>query len=461
MRSERKSPSIRWRLTWFLVLAVALFAGLLFLTTRTVARNAVEQTQDRILGAATLAIAEELRSRDGGVDITIPYAAFSMLGAMGDDRVFYRIDVDGEAVTGYAQLPMPVETLSGLAPVFADGSFRGEPVRLAAVVRSVLVEDRVATVQIAVAQTRSTQVDIVANLARRSAALGLGFFALAGAMAVLLAWAVLRPVRRLAVSVTRRGPQDLRQVTRETPRELEPLVDALNGFISRLSGALSRAETFIAEAAHHIRTPLAALRAQSELALRADEEAEIKARLRKVVRLSDDAARTAGQLLDHAAVMYRADQRDDQPVALDALVDDVCEIYRAAAELRDIDLHFLPPPYPLFVAADPVLLESVARNLIDNAVKYSADESSLTVAVMADGDEALLEVLDRGRGLGAFETRALGKRFVRGDNVHDVVGSGLGLAIVAEVARLYGGSLTVEEREGGGVCARFSLPRSS
>ena len=240
--------------------------------------------------------------------------------------------------------------------------------------------------------------------------------------------------------------------------ELEPLVSALNGFIGRLSGALSRTETFIAEAAHYIRTPLATLRAQSEIALRESDDERTRDHLRKIIRMADNSARSAGQLLDHAAVIYRTDQRSDEPITLDRLVADIVDSFRPSAELRDITLHVEAPETPVVCKADRLLIETVIRNLIDNAIKYSEEFGEVRVRIAVASGAARIEVLDRGRGLAGLDLAALGSRFQRGVNVQDVVGSGLGLAIVEDVARAYNGQFELAERKEGGTCARFTLP---
>ncbi|WP_425101548.1 sensor histidine kinase N-terminal domain-containing protein [Tropicibacter sp. S64] len=458
MSRTRHTFSIRRRLTAQLLVVAAVLSGLLFYSIRTVADAAVEQTQDRILGAATLAIAEELRGGAEGIDIDLPYSAFSMLGALGNDRIFYRVDVNGALATGYADLPLPDTIPSGLNPEFYNAVQLGYAVRVAAVGRSVLVEGRPVPVLVAVAQTRSVQDSIVAGLTNRALLLGAGFFLLAALLAVAMARSVLQPVGDLADAVTRRGPQDLRPVRRQVPEELGPLVNALNGFIGRLSGALSRTETFIAEAAHYIRTPLATLRAQTEIALRQSEDEAAREQLRKIIRLADNTARSASQLLDHAAVIYRTDQRSDEDMDLGRVTEGIVDGFRPSAELRDIDLDYIAPDAPVTIAADRLLIETVIRNLIDNAIKYSSEFGEVSITLERTDTQAVLTVADTGRGLAGLRLDALGKRFERGGNVADVVGSGLGLAIVTEVAAAYGGTLDLTDREGGGACARFSLP---
>jgi two-component system sensor histidine kinase TctE len=453
-----QSGSLQQRLIWQLLAVAAVLATLLYISIRSVANTAVETSQDSILGAATLAIAEQMRGGQDGIDIDIPYSAFSMLGAMGDDRIFYRILVDGQTVTGYETLPVPGKGSGGLTPTFSTREFQDTSVRIASVERAILVDGRTVSVRVLVAQTRSAKDAIVARLANQAALLGLGFFLLASVLSILTARSVLKPVNRLTEAVGRRGPQDLRPVDRPVPTELVPLVSALNGFISRLSGALARTETFIAEAAHHIRTPLTTLRAQSELALHQAEDAELKDRLRKIIRLVDDSARSAGQLLDHAAVIYRTDQRADEVIELNSLVGDVVDTFRPTAELRDITITVAGSETPVAISADRLLIESALRNVIDNAIKYSEIDGHIEVLISREGQSVEMSVLDSGRGLNGVTESALAARFRRGSNVGDVVGTGLGLTIVREVARAHGGEFRLTQRKEGGACARLSLP---
>ncbi len=381
-----------------------------------------------------------------------------MLGSIGEDRVFYRILVESETVTGYPDLPVPASPPSGLEPVYYTAEFQDVFVRIAAVERAVLVAGMPKTVSILVAQTQSAKDAIVAQMTNRAALLGIGFFAVAAALSILTARSVLRPVNDLAEAVGRRGPHDLRPVVRSVPRELQPMVRALNGFIGRLQGALTRTETFIAEAAHHIRTPLATLRTQAETALRLTEDDAMRARIRSMIRSVDDSARSASQLLDHAAVVYRTDQRTEESLDLGSLIARVCDRFRPAADLRDIVIATQLPTQPVTIVADLLLLESALRNLIDNAVKYSHVDGQIDVRLEQDAGRAVITVMDRGRGLDGAQKADLTDRFRRGANVGDVVGSGLGLTIVREVARAQSGRFDLTERDGGGACAVLSLP---
>lgn len=452
----RRAPlSLRLRLVLQLLGIAAVLAIVLYFTVRTVAVQAAEASQDGVLGAATLAIAERLQGGDDGVSVDLPYEAFSILGSISADRVFYRIDARGLTLTGYDDLPLPPEAGAAVTPVFYTSPYRDTEVRIAAVARMVLVARKPVPVLVMVAQTRQGQEAIAQRVAQRAAAIGLGSFVLAAVLSLLTAGSVLGPINRLAAAVARRGPQDLRAVDHPTPVELRPLITALSGFIARLRGALTRTETFIAEAAHHIRTPLATVRARAEIALRQSQSEEMRESLRAVIRAVEESSRSAGQLLDHATVVARSDRLADESVDLAKLLAAQADAFLPTADLKDLTLRVTAEPAR--VQGDRALIEAALRNLIDNAIKYSPPETTIDLT-LRPGDPVLIEVADRGRGLSGQKPGRLTKRFARGENARDVIGSGLGLTIVAEVASAHGGRFDLTEREGGGTCARLYLP---
>ncbi|MFN3525388.1 MAG: sensor histidine kinase N-terminal domain-containing protein, partial [Paracoccus sp. (in: a-proteobacteria)] len=210
--------SLRRRLVWqFLVLSSLLVAGL-FLTVGWVAERASRASQDAVLGAAVTAIAEGVRSVDEGLELDLPYATFSMLGAMGDERIFYAVRVGGQVVTGYEGLPAPPQPPLGLAPVFWGAEYQGAALRLASVARPMLIDSRMAPVVVTLGQTRQGQAAIARETALGATWVALGFLVLALPVALLAAQAVLAPVQRLAEVVAARGPRDLSPVRHPTPR---------------------------------------------------------------------------------------------------------------------------------------------------------------------------------------------------------------------------------------------------
>lgn len=452
------ATSLRQRLILQLLALSAVLAVALYVAVRLGAERASEATMDSILGAATTAIAEELRAVEGGTELDLSPGTFSMLSAVGEERIFHRLDIGGVAVTGYADLPLPPRPPSALEPVFYDAPYRDTRLRLAAVARSLMIENRPAPVLVIVGQTREGQSAIAQALANRAAGVGLAVFLVAVPLSLLAAGSLLRPIARLADAVGRRGGHDLRPVRHPAPSELLPLVEQLNAFIARLRLTLAQTETFIAEAAHHIRTPLATLKSEAEMALRQAGDEPTRARLRGMIRATEESARSAGQLLDHATVLFRADQRTMDRVDLGAMLAALAERFRPTADLKDMEIRLDLPPSRLETAGDAVLIEAAIRNLIDNALKYAPDDSAIAIALTQDPGHARITVSDRGRGLGGETQAALAARFRRGANVGAVVGSGLGLTIVTETAAAMGGRFALTDREGGGACATLWLP---
>ncbi|MDN5788043.1 sensor histidine kinase [Pseudorhodobacter sp.] len=457
---NRTGGSLRARLVLQLVAVAAVLAVMLYFTVRSTADRAAEATQDAILGAATTSIAEQLRAGEVGVEVDLAYATFSMLGAMGQESLFYRIDIAGKTVTGYDDMPLPATVPISLAPVFFTSAYLGSELRIAAVARSIVIGKTLVPVLVMVGQTRQGQAAIADRLANRAALLGLGFFVLAVPLSLLSAGSVFNPINRLAEAVRRRGPRDLRPVRDPTPRELAPLVAALNGFVARLRGALSQTETFIAEAAHHIRTPLSTVRTQGEIALRQSTDEATRTRLRAMIRGVEESARSASQLLDHAMVLYRSDQLEREAVDLSQIARNVARAFAPTAELKEVVLVVKGDEGPMLVQGDPLLIESALRNLVDNAIKYSAEETAVALTLSQAEGMVTLTVQDQGRGLSGAGLAELSRRFTRGGNVADVVGSGLGLTIVTEVAAALGGRFVLTEPEQGGTCASLSLPQA-
>ena len=459
LRGKATRPaSLRRRLVLQLIALSAVLALVLYVAVRLGAERASEATLDGILGAATTAIAEELRSVDGGPELELSPGTFSMLAAMGEERIFHRLNLGGSAVTGYDDLPMPPNTPTALTAVFYDAPYRDAELRLAAVARSLMIDNRPTPVLVVVGQTREGQRAIAQQLANRAAALGLAVFLIAVPLSLLAAGTLLRPIGRLAEAVGRRGGHDLRPVRHPAPTELQPLVQQLNGFIARLRSTLTQTETFIAEAAHHIRTPLATLRSEAEIALRQSEDEPTRVRLRSMIRATEESARSASQLLDHATVLFRAEQPAQDRVDLGTMTAALVDRFLPTADLKDMQIVLHPPTDALVTTGDAVLIEAALRNLIDNALKYSPADSNVSVSLARDGNFARLSVCDRGRGLGGEGLEDLSQRFRRGPNVGEVVGSGLGLTIVSETIAAMQGRFELTDRENGGSCATLWFP---
>jgi two-component system sensor histidine kinase TctE len=449
------SWSIGRKLTLILATIVAVLALISWAMVTSFAREAAGRTQDNILAASATSIAETLRSEGGEIRLDLPYAAFSMLGAISEDRVFYRVTAGAEVLTGYADLDGPDVTPGEVG--FATLPYRDTSVRAVSVMRVVVSAGQAVPITVTVAQTRGGVQGIAAGLSRQAGLLSVMVFGLAVGLSAFAVRASLRPLNTMAQHLATRGPSDLRPLRRRGPPELMPLVEALNRLMERLGGSIRRSEDFITEAAHRVRTPLAVVRTQAEIALHSVEAEGSKQTLRRVIRAVDDASRSAGQLLDHAMVAFRADDLERAWVDLPMLAGGVAEALRPTAEMKDIDIAL--DLSPAAAMGDAILLQNALRNVLDNAIKYSPAETVVRVSVTNVGGEARIAVSDEGPGFGEGPAMHLTERFRRGKAVQGIVGSGLGLTIAKEAVGAHGGRLELgAAEEGGGACVVLILP---
>lgn len=457
MKAPVAQGSIRRRLILSLLAGAAFLAVVVYVVVQSVARQVAQESQDNVLAASALSILDSARFSGGEVGVDLPYSALSMLDSISDERVFYAIRLENEFLSGYAQLPEAPGAVSAAA--FLSTTFLGEDVRIATMRRRMSTDIGQSFLQVSVAQTLSGQKQTLARISRSSLWIGSGFFLLAALLAAIIARSTIRPLDRLTVSVSRRGPKDLRPVAAPVPTEMVPLVASLNSFMRRLQKSLARSEEFIAEAAHRVRTPLAIVRTKAEITQRKTEDPETRAALREMIHAIDDSSRTAGQLLDHAMVTFRLDHLTQDTISLRRLIEDSVERLRPISEMKDISLETTVAE-DIALLGDAILLQNVLHNLLDNAIKYAPNGAQIHVALLRRDTEGEMRITDTGPGFPEMELGQLTERFVRGGNAKTVVGSGLGLTIVKEVVEAHGGRMYITNTPGGGACVSLHFPLS-
>ncbi len=445
--------SIRRRLVFLLLMGSATLAFLLYFVVQSVARQAAQESQDNILAASAVSILDGVRLVDGRTDVDMPYSSLSMLDSVTDERVFYAIYLDANLLTGYPEL-IKLQTNTAMVPIFSFGTLFDVDVRIVTVKRQIGKNE----VFVSVAQTLNGQIKVLRNISSIALAVGFGFFVLSAILAFLIAESTIRPLNRLTLSVSRRGPDELRPVLAPVPSEMVPLVKSLNNLMTRLKLSLQRSEEFIAEAAHRVRTPLAVVRTRTEILFREAKTKKSKAELLEVLNAIDDSSRTAGQLLDHAMVSFRLDNLSEDEIEVQFLVKDVIDRISPLYDLKGIQIKN-NSIRNCKVIGDSILLQNALHNVLDNALKYCSENDTVTVTVRDVSRNCIIEIMDIGEGF-PENSALLTNRFTRGENTKGIVGSGLGLTIAKDVVEAHGGNITISNTEKGGACVTFTLPCS-
>jgi len=256
---------------------------------------------------------------------------------------------------------------------------------------------------------------------------------------VLLVWfglsRGLAPLATLQTLIRSRKPDDLSPIDpTAAPEEISPLVASFNDLMARLAQNLRAQQRFLADAAHQMKTPLAGLRTQAELALRETDPDELRRTLRHIARSTERTTHLTNQLLALARAEHRTSSSHFQVVDLASLARDVVRELVPGAIARGLDLGFEAGEGAVRILAAPLLIQELLKNLVDNAVRYTPAGGTITVRVREDNESALLEVEDTGPGIPEADRHRVFDRFYRvlGTNVD---GSGLGLAIVREIAQ--------------------------
>lgn len=280
----------------------------------------------------------------------------------------------------------------------------------------------------------------------------------------LVIWVVvgrgLSPLRRVAREVERRNPEQLEPLhVAKVPAETRSLVQALNRLFERLQTAFARERRFIADAAHELRTPLAAIKTQAQTALTAIDPRQREHALSNIVRAVDRATHVETQLLTlarldpEARVSLRV--RD---VNLALLAREVLAELAPSALAKNIEL-CLDAEESIGVSGDPNLLAILLRNLLENAVRHTPTGGTITVTSAHDAGSAVLCVSDTGPGISESEQERVFERFYRAHDQHGS-GSGLGLSIVKRIADLHGADVRLQTPSAGGLLVIVRLPHA-
>ena len=440
-------------LDWMLVPLLLLWP-LSIAITYWVAKSIANEPFDRALEDKVTVVAQQVREIGGVISGRLPGSARDILRADDVDNIYFQVmGPRNELIDGERDIPLPVDedNPQPWSIQFRSDSIHNAEVRIAYTyvdLRRAAGAAGAIDPQAPKSLPRLVLVQVAETLDKRSQ---LANQIIKGVIlpefiilpiALALVWLALSrglaPLAQLQQRIRARRPDDLSPIdSGHVPEEISPLVRSLNEMLARLSQTIQMQKRFIADAAHQMKTPLAGMRMQSELALRQTSQVEIHRSLEQLSKSSETATRLINQLL----TLARAENQTPEAAPLVPL--DLSELARNAAQewvqtsfAQKIDLGFEQPGHPVMVRGNPTMLRELLNNLIDNALRYTPAGGTVTVRVRAAAAQlqASLEVEDTGPGIAPAERAHVFERFYRilGSKVE---GSGLGLAIVREIAQ--------------------------
>lgn len=439
MRPAPASIFARLRLLLVIVFSVgaviAMAAAWVFSTT------AATDAYDRLLLSAAAQIRDSIQVDQGRIVALPPDSAFETLAQSTGDRFFYVVRApDGEVLTGDPKL-----TVTGArardegANLFGARAFAGAPMRTITLYRLIASPSARGWCSVVVAQTLGARHQLVARLMLKIGAIILFVGALGFAASLFAVRRALAPFDRIGRVLAERRAQDTGPIQVDSPLETQALVEAINDALRRLHDRMTRLQSFAGVAAHQIRTPLAALSAQTELLLADKTTGARKQRVERLRKHIATLSRLTHQLLGQAMVSYRTERIPPQRVELVQLIRQVLQDAIPESLDRDLSVDFTPEDETLYVEGDRISLREALINLVGNAVTHGA-RTRLRVRVRAQQAKVVVSVADDGPGIAQEHWDAVIQPFQmpRGERQ----GAGLGLAIVADVARAHRGELT-------------------
>ena len=455
-------------LDWMLTPLLLLWPISLVLTWL-VAQGIAGKPFDRALEYNVGALAQLVTVSNSRVQFNLPLPARELLRADDADTVYYQVlGARNEYLSGERDLPLPPDEEKPVVGEvrLRDAEFRGNDIKVAYMwVKLDLPGAKLALVQ--VAETLEKRSVLATEIIK---GVMLPQFVILP-MAVLLVWLALvqaiKPLNQLEERIRARKPDDLSPLDIEAvPLEVAPLVSSVNDLLMRLKDSITTQKRFLADAAHQLKTPLAGLRMQADLAQREGTSTEqLKQSLRQIGRSSIRATHTVNQLLALARAESSGTAMIRQPCDLASLTREVVrECVPRALDAR-IDLGYegaQPGAAGVMLDGNPTLLKELVRNLVDNAINYTPSTlekpGMITVRVLADpfGKALVLQVEDSGPGIPVAERELVFQPFYRALGT-EADGSGLGLPIVLEIAHQHHATVSIEDTRPGQTAPGASL----
>lgn len=436
-----KGWSLRSRLFVLIVIPLILVATFAAVGRFILAERMSERLYDNTLLAVALTISRDVVLSEG--DILAEQLLDRLSTSLGDP-VYYRIiGPGGRFVTGYSDAPdRPADlTVEKGVPVFFDSVVLDEEVRVVALEEFISEPQFGGWVTVEVWQTVGQRERLTLSLLYQS----LAIMGLVIATAAVLVWfgiyRGLKPLTDLEQAVRLRSPDDLRPISRAIPEEIRNLVAAMNALFGRLERAFADRDAFVADAAHQLRNPVAAIQAQTESLLSLQDRSELDDRVASLANSARQMSRLTQQLLTLEKARIGFDNKRSDLIDLTALTRNATARMAERHSRQGIEFEFAQSGTAVPIFGDAVLIEEAVVNLIHNAVVYGCrNGGQISVTVAFGPEQAAITVTDDGPGIPTDMRERVFDRFFRG-NEDGTDGSGLGLAIARSIAEAHGGTV--------------------
>ncbi|EPJ45122.1 MAG: hypothetical protein OFPII_29790 [Osedax symbiont Rs1] len=457
------TPSIRSQLILQLAILLTILSLITGLLISYLITDKATKVFDHSLLAATNSIAQRLSIRDGKTYLHMPYFVLDIMQSTSGEKIFYRIQrSDGEILAGFSGLAFPQGYQQSSVPIFYSTEFAGNQLR--AVYLPVLEKT--------LGETKYTHIILAESLHGRSSfsAEILAILAVVTFFGVILSIVIavfavnncLSPLRKIRQSLITRSMYDLAPLNTKVPKEVEQLIASINQLMTRLREGIEHIQHFNSDVSHQLRTPLAEIKTLAEVASSEFDQTSAQSILSKINQRADFLIRTTQQLLIYAKTNKSfLDNSHLTIVDLTKLCRDTAANLAPAIYKKGQQLAFITQPnQAIYITGDPIILEGLVINLIENASLYSDSDPSptndtITIKVFSENCQAILEIIDQGPGIAEDQLAKVTQRFYRLDRLKQ--GSGLGLAIVRQICDFHQATLQLSNSKPHGLKVRIAF----
>lgn len=360
----------------------------------------------------------------------------------GSGKLFFAVFTPQKALLFHSE-PTPTVPSKSVRPGFTDMEISSVNWRIYS------DTDPVTQNHILVGESYETRDHLVDSIAKNNIYILLFTYPFFGFLVWIIVIVALRSVTRVTGEISSRAPTWLEPVpTENIPVEIQPLVSELNQLFARVRLAFDRSRRFAGDAAHELRTPLAAIQTQAQVALRSEQTPDREEALKKVIQGVNRASHIINQLLTLSRLGHEEELNDTGPLDLHKLATESLASLIPAAREKNITVTLEAPHAARQIIGNDIALDILMRNVIDNAIRYTPNDGTVDVAILNNAGKVVFQVTDSGPGIPPDLHSNVFDRFYRviGNSEQ---GSGLGLAIVLQIAKLHHAEVSLKTPKNG------------